>query len=82
MNSAMPDILAAALALPDGDRAVLAYELLGSLAPDAARNADDPALAVELNRRIAALDAGDVQASDWHDAEQRLRKALDERRKS
>jgi hypothetical protein len=52
MSNAMPDTLAAALSLSDGDRAVLAYELLGSLPAPSALNEDDESLSLQLQQRL------------------------------
>ena len=63
------------LALPNDERAELAVRLLQSLDsekdPDAAE-----AWAIEIERRCAALDAGETTLSDWHDVRRRIEKEL------
>ena len=68
-------ILQDALALPDAQRAELATRLLQSLDrvvdPDA-----EEAWAIEIERRCAALDAGEAVTSDWSDVRRRIEKEL------
>jgi putative addiction module component (TIGR02574 family) len=68
-------ILQDALALPDAQRAELATRLLQSLDrvvdPDA-----EEAWAIEIERRCAALDAGEAVTVDWHDVRRRIEKEL------
>jgi len=68
-------ILQDALALPDAQRAELATRLLQSLDrvvdPDA-----EEAWAIEIERRCAALDAGEAVTSDWSDVRCRIEKEL------
>ncbi len=68
-------ILQDALALPDDQRAELATRLLQSLDrvvdPDA-----EEAWAIEIERRCAALDAGEAVTSDWYDVRRRIEKEL------
>jgi len=68
-------ILQDALALPDAQRAELATRLLQSLDrvvdPDA-----EEAWAIEIERRCAALDAGEAVTSDWSDVRCRNAKEL------
>ncbi len=68
-------ILQDALALPDDQRAELATRLLQSLDrvvdPDA-----EEAWAIEIERRCAALDAGEAVTVDWHDVRRRIEKEL------
>jgi putative addiction module component (TIGR02574 family) len=68
-------ILQDALALPDDQRAELAMRLLQSLDRDVDPDAEE-AWAVEIERRCAALDAGEAVASDWHDVRRRIEKEL------
>ena len=57
-------LLDEALRLPEGDRADLAAKLIESL--DADLDTDvDAAWAREIERRCAAVDAGDAVTSDW-----------------
>ncbi len=68
-------ILQDALALPDDQRAELATRLLQSLDrvvdPDA-----EEAWAIEIERRCAALDAGEAVTADWYDVRRRIEKEL------
>jgi putative addiction module component (TIGR02574 family) len=68
-------ILQDALALPDAQRAELATRLLQSLDrvvdPDA-----EEAWAIEIERRCAALNAGEAVTSDWSDVRRRIEKEL------
>jgi putative addiction module component (TIGR02574 family) len=82
MSSAMPDILAAALSLPDGDRANIAYELLASLKPPGIMSDDDPQLGQELQHRLDAHSVDPSSALDLDDVSGRVRQALQERRQS
>jgi putative addiction module component (TIGR02574 family) len=82
MSNAMPDILAAALTLSDGDRAVLAYELLGSLKPPSIRSDDDEQLSEEFQRRLDAYEQDPSRASDLDDVDRRIRTAIQQRRQS
>jgi len=73
------EILTAALSLPDGDRAGVAYRLLQSLKPPGVPSEGDPELEAELERRVAAYEAGETSASDWEEVSQRLRDQLEKR---
>ena len=79
MSADPADVLSAALLLPDEARADVAYRLLQSLKPSAILSDDDPNLGDELERRVAAYEAGETSASEWQDVSKRLRAALDER---
>ena len=68
-------ILQDALALPDDQRAELATRLIQSLDQDVDPDAEE-AWAVEIERRCAALDAGEAVTSDWHDVRRRIEKEL------
>jgi putative addiction module component (TIGR02574 family) len=64
-----------ALRLPEHDRAELARRLLESL--DAGRNDDvDDAWLTEIERRCAAVDAGEAITSDWEDFRQRVEREI------
>ncbi len=76
MNVEPTEILTTALALPDEERAALAYKLLESLKPPAALSADDPGFEPELERRVTAYEASETTASDWQDVSERLGDAL------
>lgn len=82
MSTDSPNVFNDALALPEDQRAILAFQLLQSLKPPAIMDVDDSTLDFELDRRMAAYDAGATNASNWHDASQRLRAALDNRQTS
>jgi putative addiction module component (TIGR02574 family) len=68
-------ILQDALALPEDQRAELATRLLQSLDQDVEPDAEE-AWAVEIERRCAALDAGEVVPSDWHEVRHRIEQEL------
>ena len=70
-------IYGTALALPEENRAELAYQLLQSLKPSAALTDEEPRFSAELERRVDAYEAGEMSASDWDDVSVRLRQALD-----
>ena len=82
MSSDSSQIFDAALVLPDGERADLAFRLLQSLKPPGVLSDHDLDFEVEIERRIAALDAGASSATDWDTVSERLRKALDDRKPS
>jgi putative addiction module component (TIGR02574 family) len=67
------ELLTKALLLPDHDRAELVRMLLESLwgAERTDENIDDAWLA-EIERRAAAVDAGDVVTSDWDELRRRI----------
>ena len=69
----------AALSLADEERADLAYKLLQRLKPPSIFSADTPEFEGELERRIAAYEAGQASADDWDAASARLRKALQDK---
>ena len=82
MSTDSANVFDAALGLPDGDRASLAYQLLQSLKPHAVMSEDDPNFVDELERRVAAYERGDSVAADWDDVALRLRHALGEKNHS
>ena len=60
-----------ALRLPENQRAEMASKLLESL--DAADNSNiDDEWAAEIERRCAAVDAGDAVTSDWNEFRRRV----------
>jgi len=75
-----PELLSAALSLPDAERAGLAYKLLQSLKPPGVLSDDDPVLEREIERRLAGYETGQTTASDWQDVSQRLRQSLEKRK--
>lgn len=72
------ELLSAAMALPDDQRAGLAYKLLQSLKPPGVPSDADRALEAELDRRVTAYETGETTADDWQNVSERLRRALDE----
>jgi putative addiction module component (TIGR02574 family) len=80
MSNAMPEILAAALSLPDGERANIAYELLQSLKPPGIMDEDDEGFSAELQRRIDGYEQDPSRAEDWEAASQQIRDAIKQRR--
>ncbi len=81
MNHVVPEILAAALSLPDDDRANIAHELLASLKPPGIWSIDDPKFGEELQRRLDACERDPSAALDFDEVSQRLQQALAERRR-
>ena len=76
------DIEGAALALADDQRADLAYKLLRSLPPPPGSDVDSPEFPAELDRRMAAYEAGETTADDWDVVAARLKQSLHDRRAS
>jgi putative addiction module component (TIGR02574 family) len=75
MSSVGHKVLRDVLALPENERAEVAARLIESL--DGASDADvDEAWAAEIERRCAALDAGDAVTSDWEDVRRRIETQL------
>jgi putative addiction module component (TIGR02574 family) len=68
-------ILEDILTLPDDQRAELAARLLQSLDREVDPDAEE-AWAVEIERRCAAVDAGEITLSEWHDVRRRIEKEL------
>lgn len=72
MNTQPQQLLAAALGMPESDRAALAASLLRSLDP-----ADDPqadaAWAAEIQRRVESIDNGTVELRSWDDVMKKMR---------
>ncbi|MEQ8785395.1 MAG: addiction module protein [Pirellulaceae bacterium] len=66
MNTKSQEVLQAALSLPESDRATIAASLIQSL--DTQTDAEvDAAWAVEIQRRLEAIDKGEVQLIPWDD---------------
>jgi putative addiction module component (TIGR02574 family) len=82
MSSDSTLIFAAALSLPDDDRANLAYQLLQSLKPAGILDEDDPQMDDLLQRRIDDYESGQSDAADWEDVALRLRQTLDGKKSS
>jgi putative addiction module component (TIGR02574 family) len=72
MASALDDLFAKALALPDEDRAELARLLLLSLESGEADDGVEEALAREVERRVADLHAGRAKTIEWEELRARL----------
>lgn len=71
MASRAENLLREALELPDSERAEIAGALIDSLDP-AAEAEVEQAWRAEVARRVADLDAGNVQAVPWDEARDRL----------
>ena len=67
--------LAAALELPERDRAEIAARLLESLDQDEQEGVED-AWAREIERRCAALDSGEAVTSDWNEFRARIEREI------
>ena len=63
------------LSLPEDQRAELAARLLESLDREVDPDAEE-AWATEIERRCAAVDAGETTLSEWHDVRRRIEKEL------
>jgi putative addiction module component (TIGR02574 family) len=59
------NILAAALRLPEKERAELATELLASLCPAGVLHEDDDGFAAEVERRAERVRSGESPGLDW-----------------
>ena len=75
MSKAAQSVLADALRLEPETRAELAAELLASLDGPADPDAE-AAWDVEIERRIAAIEAGTVRLEPWTLAKQRIEKEI------
>ena len=73
MTKPLAAVLADALRLDDEARAALAAELLGSLDGPADPDAES-AWDAEIERRIAAIEAGTIQLESWEQVRQRIEK--------
>jgi putative addiction module component (TIGR02574 family) len=71
----MAAVLADALRLDDDARAALAAELLGSLDGPADPDAES-AWDAEIERRIAAIEAGTIQLEPWEQVKHRIEKDI------
>lgn len=74
MQRSAPEITEAALALSEEERGELAEKLVQSLDGDLDPSAGD-AWAVEIERRLARIDAGQASALSMEDAIARMRRA-------
>ena len=75
MTKPMAAVLADALRLDNDARAALAAELLASL--DGPSDADaESAWNAEIERRIAAIEAGTIQLEPWEQVRRRIEKDI------
>jgi putative addiction module component (TIGR02574 family) len=75
MTKPMAAVLADALRLDDDARAALAAELLGSLDGPADPDAES-AWDAEIERRIAAIEAGTIQLEPWEQVRHRIERDI------
>jgi putative addiction module component (TIGR02574 family) len=75
MNTDAHNLLDQALSLPDGDRAALAASLLQSL-DDHVDSDLDAAWDVEIKRRIAEIDNGDVELVPWESVMAKMKQRI------
>ena len=75
MTKPMTSVLADALRLDEDARAELAAELLSSLDGPADSDAEH-AWDVEIERRIAAIEAGTIPMEPWEDVRRRIEKDI------
>lgn len=75
MTKPMAAVLADALRLDDEARAALAAELLGSLDGPADPDAES-AWDAEIERRIAAIEAGTIQLESWEQVRHRIEREI------
>ncbi len=81
MSTKAEAVITLALDLPDSDRAEIAAILLESLDPPAEEGVEE-AWRQEVARRVAAIDAGEVELIPWEQVREELYTRLDERRES
>ena len=75
MTKPMAAVLADALRLDDDARAALAAELLASLDGPSDPDAES-AWDAEIERRIAAIEAGTIQLEPWEQVRRRIEKDI------
>lgn len=75
MTKTSEAILADALRLETAERAELAAELIASLDGPPDENVE-AAWAAELDRRVAAIDAGTTKLEPWTDVKQRIEQEM------
>ena len=75
MTKPMAAVLADALRLDDEARAALAAELLGSLDGPADPDAES-AWDAEIERRIAAIEAGTIHLEPWEQVRHRIEREI------
>jgi putative addiction module component (TIGR02574 family) len=72
MNTQSQELLQTALALPESERAEIAGSLIRSLDTETDDGADE-AWEAEIQRRVEAIDRGEVRLIPWVDVMQELR---------
>ncbi len=72
MNRDAADILKQALALPSDQRAALAGSLISSLDEEQDEGVEE-AWGIEIARRLAQIDSGEVKLLSWAEARRRLK---------
>ena len=72
MTTQSQELLVSALALPEAERAEIAASLIRSLDPETDEDMD-AAWAMEIQRRVEAIDRGEVRLIPWDDVTQELR---------
>ena len=82
MSSDLGHLFESALSLPDGQRADLAFQLLGSLKPPSSLSDSEPELGEEVRRRLESLDSGTSTVSELDDVDRRIRNTLKDRKSS
>ena len=75
MTDRAEHLLDEALKLSDSERAELAARLIQSLDAEADSEVD-AAWAAEIERRCAALDAGEAVTSDWSEVRERIEREI------
>jgi putative addiction module component (TIGR02574 family) len=77
MTTDAQDLLHQALSLPDSDRAEIAARLLESLEGPTEEGAEE-AWNQEISRRLAQIDAGNVELVPWDVAAKKIFGSIDE----
>jgi putative addiction module component (TIGR02574 family) len=72
MVASLDQVIEAALALPESERAELVDTLISTFAPEDAAPLNDAWLA-EINRRSDEFDAGGMQTLTWAEVKERAR---------
>jgi putative addiction module component (TIGR02574 family) len=75
MSTTADTILGTALALPPDERAWLAAELIASLEDGEDTNVE-AAWGQEIDKRIAEVESGEAETTDWNEARARIRATL------
>lgn len=78
MVRATESLLEEALDLPESERAELAAALLRSLDPEYSSPEIEAAWAIEIQKRIRSIDAGEVKMIPWEEVRARLESKLRE----